>query len=1013
MESFLFYIGKVAIAAGAFYLAFLILFQNQKHFGFNRIYLPVSMILSFLIPLITFTSIQYVEPVQIDYNNITYIDNLPAGTVAETGFTLMWYHYLFGIYILGVAGFFFHLLLGHLKAFQIVRKSRIQKIFESIVNITKKDVHPFSFFNKIVLSEKTLDSKNLEMIVSHEKIHVEEKHTLDILFTEIMFLFQWFNPFAWLLKDAIQNNLEYKTDHQVTQKFNAQEYQLAMVGLADKEGVAPFLTALNGSQLKNRIIMMKKKSKNRYSLLKQLVVLPLLAILVMGLSSKETKTEYAKDEYLTTKHLKEISPNTIDEDFKSKIFKDGLIILQDYGEDAPLIFLNGEKVVEKVILNEFDVKSIDVISGEHAVESYGNVGKNGVILFNTEKEFEWPDPVIDLVINIDGKIIPSNNPQLKKYDTSKGFDSGDIIDALGIDGDKVESTALAFEIESATLFILTSDYVPGTNPEFEKKVGEFVTENSLSTPTKTIYAIDGELKTDEEIKNLDNYSFESAAVLSGKTATDKYGEAVKDASVVDLTTGEPKFTLSLPADKTIPEKNSTQKDILNNSTETVYTENQRVSSELNVKGKVSNENDKPLSGVAVTIKGKTVGTVTYTDGNFMLSIENEDETLIFTKPGYKSKEMKVKAAETVNVQLIEDKNQKSDSVKVIGYGRLSGNDSQLRFRNTESNGKPLIVFDGEIIDDINLISPDEISSVTILKDTSATSLYGEEAQNGVIIITSKKSGIKSIEEIQGNPMLIVDGKKFKSMEEANIKPEDIQYMTILKNETAVRIYGKEAKDGAIIIATTDNKTKDVEQFNAEQFIVKPQDLNKNSQIMIRGKGSLFGDNPLVVVDGKKYKSLEKAGIKPEEVDNITVLKDESAKNAYGRKGRNGVVVIETKNTKEQAITSSIELRKFIAEKIRYPKEAMEKGMQGTVFFQAKLGKSNEVVSIHKYNQEDIISLDEIVVIGKKTSENQNPNRENINLLIEEANRVFHQIPEVNIPQYKNKAIGIAIKFILE
>jgi hypothetical protein len=64
-----------------------------------------------------------------------------------------------------------------------------------------------------------------------------------------------------------------------------------MVALADKKGVAPFLTALNGSQLKNRIIMMKKKTENKFAPLKQLIILPLLAVLVMGLSNKEVKTE--------------------------------------------------------------------------------------------------------------------------------------------------------------------------------------------------------------------------------------------------------------------------------------------------------------------------------------------------------------------------------------------------------------------------------------------------------------------------------------------------------------------------------------------------------------------------------------------------------------------------------------------------------------------------------------------------------------------------------------------------
>lgn len=295
METYLIYIGKSAIAAGAFYIAFLLLFQNQKHFTFNRIYLPVSLALSFVIPLITFTTVKYIEPVNFDVSSFAYL--APAsGEIVQPAFVFEWYHYLFGLYLLGTAGFLFHLLLGHLKAIKIIQKSRVQKIFNNLVNITQKDVHPFSFFNKIVVSEKTLSHPDLELIVSHENIHVREKHTFDILFTEILFLFQWFNPFAWLLKDAVKNNLEYLTDNEIAKKYNPQTYQMAMLTLADKQGIAPFLTALNGSQLKNRIVMMKKKKENKYAILKQLAVLPLLAVLIMGLANREVKTEYIQSD---------------------------------------------------------------------------------------------------------------------------------------------------------------------------------------------------------------------------------------------------------------------------------------------------------------------------------------------------------------------------------------------------------------------------------------------------------------------------------------------------------------------------------------------------------------------------------------------------------------------------------------------------------------------------------------------------------------------------------------------
>ncbi len=299
MEAPLIYISKVALSVGVFYLAFLVLFKNQKHFVFNRLYLPVSLAISFIIPLITFTSIKYVEPVPVgEFNGVPASTQLP-GIVQNQKFFLEWTHYLFGIYILGFVVLLFQLVFGHFKAIQIVRKSTVQELFKKQVNITKKDVHPFSFFNKIVLSGKTLNHPNLEIIVDHENIHVKEKHTIDILISEILFLFQWFNPFAWLIKDAIKNNLEYYTDNEIAQKHNPQTYQLAMVSLADKKELAPFLTALNGNQIKSRIIMMKKKTKNKYSFAKQLLILPLLSVLVMGLSNKVEKIELINNNHQT------------------------------------------------------------------------------------------------------------------------------------------------------------------------------------------------------------------------------------------------------------------------------------------------------------------------------------------------------------------------------------------------------------------------------------------------------------------------------------------------------------------------------------------------------------------------------------------------------------------------------------------------------------------------------------------------------------------------------------------
>ncbi|NQU85075.1 MAG: hypothetical protein HQ541_04880, partial [Mariniphaga sp.] len=140
MEAFLIYLGKVALAMGAFYLTFLILFQKQKQFSFNRIYLLATMVISYIIPLITFTIIKQIEalPVQTftDYNYLeTYV---PIAVAIEKSYE--WYHYLFVLLIAGAAGFTINFLIGNFKALNIISKSYKKEEFGSGVCITDEDV---------------------------------------------------------------------------------------------------------------------------------------------------------------------------------------------------------------------------------------------------------------------------------------------------------------------------------------------------------------------------------------------------------------------------------------------------------------------------------------------------------------------------------------------------------------------------------------------------------------------------------------------------------------------------------------------------------------------------------------------------------------------------------------------------------------------------------------------------------------------------------------------------------
>ncbi len=207
-----------------------------------------------------------------------------------------------------------------------------------------------------------------------------------------------------------------------------------------------------------------------------------------------------------------------------------------------------------------------------------------------------------------------------------------------------------------------------------------------------------------------------------------------------------------------------------------------------VKGIVTDLNSDPIIGANVTIKGSSIGTITSIDGSFSLSVAS-NAFLNISYIGYESEEVAVKGKDFLKISLRED-SKSLDEVVVIGYGtstkrdltsavskvdiasvqnvsvgsvnealggRMAGVqvtslggkpgeavDIVIRGANSiTSNSSPLYVIDGFVMTDdyINTINPNDIESLEVLKDASATSIYGARGANGVIIISTKKGKV--------------------------------------------------------------------------------------------------------------------------------------------------------------------------------------------------------------------------------------------------------------------------------
>lgn len=148
---------------------------------------------------------------------------------------------------------------------------------------------------------------------------------------------------------------------------------------------------------------------------------------------------------------------------------------------------------------------------------------------------------------------------------------------------------------------------------------------------------------------------------------------------------------------------------------------------------------------------------------------------------------------------------------------------------------------------------------------------------------------KDSTKLMGNPLFIVDGKEIKTIE--NIKPDDIESINVLKGESATKIYGEKGKNGVVII-TLKGSEKQSMIISAKKMSEK--DLKQNPLKLGKSTVVPMSENVLYVLDGKEISGKEFNEVKPENIDNITVLKDKSAIELYGEKGKNGVVIISTK-----------------------------------------------------------------------------------------------------------------------
>lgn len=255
------YLLKSGILLLVFYAVYKLMLENERMFRFNRAYLLGSLIFSFVIPLQLFS----VQSLFSDKINIIQLD----GIVIRTGNAvsdsinfnqIFWFGvvlvYIIIALILTVR--FFRNLYAIYKT-SINNKSQI--IENEKVILVKNTTLPYSFWNAIFVNKEDFENGKIpKELIIHEKAHLTQRHSLDILFIEVLQILFWFNPLIILFEKAIKLNHEFLADEAVNNQFNeVSSYQKLLLNFASNKGTVALASNINYLITKKRFLMMSKK----------------------------------------------------------------------------------------------------------------------------------------------------------------------------------------------------------------------------------------------------------------------------------------------------------------------------------------------------------------------------------------------------------------------------------------------------------------------------------------------------------------------------------------------------------------------------------------------------------------------------------------------------------------------------------------------------------------------------------------------------------------------------------
>ncbi|MCF7568478.1 hypothetical protein L3X37_08885 [Sabulilitoribacter arenilitoris] len=694
------YLLKASAVITIFYVCYKLFLKRDTFFESNRWFLLLGLITAFTLPYVVIPI--YIEYTPMPIHNFAISESAPIQITQEEPFNI--FNYLFTAYSIGVVIFAIRFCVQLLSLGLLIIKSKREKQNGFTYVKTDNNALPFSFFRWIVYNPSLFNGNDLQHIIAHEKVHVNQYHSIDIILSQLAAIVFWFNPITWFYKKDLQQNLEFIADNKAQNSTSCKKsYQHLLLKTSLSSQYMALTNNFYSSLTKKRIVMLHKSKSKKRNLFKYALVLPLLAIFLMSFNTEEVYVAKVLEDAnsVETENKTEQHEMTSNDDKIKIIFRKDLSV-----NDLQKI----KKKLQKMNIT-FTYKELNRnVKGEITKIIAKFETKGGHCIYSSDKS-----PIEPFYYFRHGKTSGVGRLEdLKEVDKEFDFSGSKTLDYNFNSNLNNKKTT-----ESTHTYILAPD---STKTVYRYSVGQTTPHDTIKIKSKYIVSKNGKI------------------------------------------------------------------------TDTIYSNNKQ--------------------GFAYTISDSIFYTV--------------DRKTISTDSIYFDRN-------TITTDSISWKTgHPIPNTKTLGNSLLINGE------------KPLYILDDIEIseEEIHNINPSKIASVTVLKDKTTTALYGKKAKDGVVIITTKKdwdtefkvgkpfnsNKAYSIEmnnsnqrtegyldektgsfSLRGHAMLdvkesnigliFIDGKKSSLKKAEKIPAENIESISVLKGEKAIKKYGKKAKKGVIEITT--------------------------------------------------------------------------------------------------------------------------------------------------------------------------------------------------------------------